>query len=238
MKPIGPLLKWYGSKWQSSRHYPAPLPGSTIYEPFCGGAGYSCRYHENSVVIWDNHPRLQELWCWLIYTATSQDILDIPLGVPEGTDIGTLGLSWGQTQLLRHWQRTNNVGACMTISPWGNKTGQWVNSTRSRLAEEIHAIKHWQFAMPDWDKPGTWYIDPPYQFNYQYGQKGFDYPRLVSHIAQIPQGSLVIASEAVCPKTGQIPTYLPFEPSHRQVTSRRKSTQSHHSKELVFVKYT
>ncbi len=238
MKPVGPLLKWYGSKVMSSRHYPAPLPDSTIYEPFAGGAGYSLRYHWFPVVIYDNNPRLQELWCWLIYKATPQDILDIPLNVPEGTDIRTLGLSWGQASLLKHWQRTNNVGECWTVSKWGNLPGQFTASCRARLADEVMAIKHWQFSLPDWTKPGTWLCDGPYQYNYRYGQKTFDFQDYAAKVNALPPGSLAICCEARCPKTGATPDYLPFVESHRQVTSRRKQTQSHHSRELVFVKYT
>lgn len=238
MTRLHPLFKWFGSSWSSSKHYPKPALGLPIYEPFAGSAGYSLNYYKSDVILWDNNPRLQELWCWLIYRATSQDVLDIPLNVPESTDIRTLGLSWGQQLLLKNWQRTNNVGECWTVSKWGSLPGQWTKNTRARVADEVMAIKHWQFAQPDWETRATFMIDPPYQYNYQYGQKGFDYTALVSNISKLPAGSLIIASEAVCPKTGQIPDYLPFAPSHRQVTSRRKSTQSHHSRELVYVKYT
>lgn len=222
----------------SAKHYPKPLADKPIFEPFCGGAGYSLNYHWHPVTIYDCNPNLQELWTWLINEATSEDILSIPLDLPVGTDIRTLGLSRGQQQLLKHRQRTNNVGNCWTISPWSDKPGQWVSSIRAKTAEQIHAIKHWKFEPVTWDVPGTYFLDPPYYYNYCYGVKDFDYQQLVDNIDKIPQGSLIIASEAVCPKTGAIPDYLPFQPSHSQVTSRRKKTNSHHSKELVYVKYT
>jgi hypothetical protein len=161
LKPLHPLFKHFGSKWASSKHYPAPLPGLPLFEPFAGGAGYSLRHHQHDVTIWENNPRLQELWCWIIYSATSQDVLDIPLDVPEGTDIRTLGLSWGQQLLLKHWQRTNNVGECWTISPWGNKPGQFTANTRARVAEEIHGVKHWKFAQIEWAQAGTYHCDSP-----------------------------------------------------------------------------
>lgn len=234
---INPLMKWYGTKFMSSRHYPAPLPDLPIIEPFAGSAGYSCRYHEHDVILYDINPVLTELWQWILNEATSESILAIPVGLPVGTDITTLGLSRGQQLLLKHWQRTNNVGPCMTTSPWGHKSGQFTNSCRERLSKQIPLVKHWKFQEPDWSIRGTWMIDPPYKYNYQYGVKDFDYDKLVDNISRIPQGSLVIACEAVA-KTGEIPDYLPFEFSHSQVTSRRKTTNNHHSKELVFVKYT
>lgn len=237
-KPLRPLFKHFGSKWASSKHYPAPLPDSRIFEPFAGSAGYSLRYHWHQVTIWETDPHLQELWCWLIYKATSTDVLDIPLNVPEGTDIRSLGLSWGQQLLLKHWQRTNNVGNCWTISKWGSSSGQWTKNTQIRVADEVNAIKHWKFEQPSWIEPGTYHCDSPYFYNYQYKQKRFNYEQYVANINKIPPGSLIMACEAVCPKTGAVPDYLPFTFSHSQVTSRRKKEENHHSKELIYVRYT
>ncbi len=238
MKRLHPLFKWYGSSWSSAKHYPAPIPGYTIFEPFAGSAGYSLNHYEHKCVLWEINPRLQELWCWLIYVAQPDDIRQIPLNVPEGTDIRTLGLSWGQSLLLKNWQRTNNVSECWTISSWGNKSGQWVGNCRARVADEVMAIKHWEFRQPTWTEQGTYLCDPPYIFNYNYGIKNFDYQKLVDDIGKVPQGSLVIASEAACKVTNKIPDYLPFTFSHSQVTSRRKAENNHHSRELVYARYT
>ena len=109
MKPVGPMFKWFGSKWGASRYYPKPM-FDYIDEPFAGGAGYSLRYHQKKVRIYDNNPNLIVLWKWLIGEATEDLIRDIPISIKEGTDIRTLGLSDGQAMLMKHWQRTNNVG--------------------------------------------------------------------------------------------------------------------------------
>lgn len=238
MKKINPLFKNFGSSWASAKHYPKPIDGLPINEPFSGGAGYSLNYHWFPVNLFEINVHVAGLWQWIINDATTQDVLDIPLNVPEGTDIRTLGLSPGQQLMLKQWGRTNNHGNCWTISSWHHKPGQWTSNTRARVAEQIHAVKHWKFQPIDWTQQGTYLVDPPYKYNYQYGIKDFDYTKLVDNVNQIPQGSLVIACEAVCPKTGAIPDYLPFQPSHSQVTSRRKASNNHHSKELVYVKYT
>jgi site-specific DNA-adenine methylase len=238
---IGPLLKWYGSKWSAAKRYPKPLPDLNIFEPYAGGAGYSLNYCDRNVVIWDDNDQLMDLWDWLIEEATQALILEIPVGVPEGTDIRKLGLTLGQALLLKHWQRTNNVGDCWTISAWGHKPGQWTTNTRARVAEEVQAVKHWEFRAMLLDEQGTYFIDPPYQYNYQYRfgpEERFDHQQLARDIRGIPPGSRIIACEAACPKTGTVPDYLPFVPSHRQVTSRRKATQSHHSQELIYTKDT
>jgi hypothetical protein len=240
MKPLHPLFKVFGSKWSSSKHYPAPIEGLRIYEPFAGSAGYSLRHHDFPVTIYEINPHLSYLWQWLINSATSQDVLDIPLNIPEGTDIRDLGkdLSHGQMLLLKNWQRTNNCGSCWTISKWGSLPGQFTANTRARVADEIHAIKHWKFEPVTWTESGTYFCDSPYFYNYKYGIKDFDFDAYAANVGRVPPNSIVIACEAVCPKTGKIPDYLPFQPSHSQVTSRRKASNNHHSKELVYVRYT
>lgn len=234
---IGPLFKWFGSKWQSAKHYPHP-EHDDVCEPFAGGAGYSLNYVEKKVCIWDEDHHLMQLWPWLIGSATSQDILDIPVDVPEGTDIRTLGLSVGQSLLMKHWQRTNNVGECWTISPWGSMPGQWTTNTRARVADQFHRIRHWRFESPKADVTATWFIDPPYIWNYRYHRKlaPFDHLSLAKLVHAIPGKSLVIVCEAKDKKTGECPSYLPFVDHISSVTSRRKSTQSHHSSEVIYVR--
>lgn len=236
---VGPFFKHYGSKWMSAKHYPKPLDGLPIFEPFAGGAGYSCNHADHRVILWEDDQNVSTLWYWLLYYATPELIKEIPCGLPEGTDIRTLGLTPGQALLMKHWQRTNNVGECWTVSPWGNKPGQWTPSTRDRIADEVQAIKHWHLRPVTYIELGTYFIDPAYQYNYQYRfpkSARMDYADLANKVSSVPAGSRVIACEAVCPKTGAVPNYLPFVPSHRQVTSRRKTTNNHHSQELVYVK--
>src|ERR1700722_17049301 len=49
------------------------------------------------------------------------------------------------------------------------------------------------------------------------------------------QGQLIVC-EAICPKTGAIPDWLPFEFWGSRITSRRKANNNHHSKELIWVR--
>ena len=233
MKLTGPLFKWFGSKWNASKYYPEPIY-DVIIEPFAGSAAYSLRHAEKKVWIWDADPNLQYLWYWLIHEANENKIKEIPLDGKEGQDIRSLGLSFGQSLLVKHWQRTNSVGDCWTFSAWHGMPGLWNANTRARVAEEVQAIKHWNFA-PIQPIPGTWFIDPPYQFNYQY-RKGLsvNYEILAQTILALPQPRQLIVCEAICTKTGKVPTWLPFQFFRETVTSRRKEHQSHHSKELVW----
>ena len=229
----GPLFKWFGTKWNASRRYPKPRH-EWIFEPYAGSAGYSLRHHTKRVVVYEANQHLASLWCWLINEARSQDILQIPIGLPVGANIQALDLSEGQKLLLKSWQRTNNVGNCWTTSPWGNLPGQWTTNTRRRVAREIAGIKHWQFREPTFEEVGTYFMDPPYQYNYNYKLPVSDYSALAQRVRSIPQGSQILCCEAICQKTGKVPDYLPFVFFRSQVTSRRKSSQNHHSKELLY----
>lgn len=235
---IGPLFKWFGSKWQSGKHYPPP-EHDLVIEPFAGGAGYSLNHSERTAILWEEDPHLIALWKWLIFDATPALVRDIPVGLAIGTDIRQIGLSSGQALLLKHWQRTNNVGDCWTVSPWGHLPGQWTNNTRSRVAEEIEGVKHWRVEPPVHyiDRPATWFVDPPYLYNYRYRRDlpAFDHSSLDRFAQTVSKESLVLFCEAAEKGTGRMPDYLPFAPSHRSITSRRKESQSHHSSELIYI---
>ncbi len=234
----GPLFKWFGSKWLSSRLLPPPAH-DTIVEPFAGSAGYSLRHSQKRVILLETDPHIRELWQWLT-EASEQTVLEIPIGVAEGTDIRTLGLSHGQALLMKSWQRTNNVGDCWTVSPWGNKPGQWTANTRARVAAEVHGVSHWTvisgeaFAfMRRENFAATWLIDPAYEYNYQYRQGATDYTEL-GRLARERKGQTIVC-ESMCQKTGKQPAWLPFEFFGSRITSRRKKDQNHHSRELIWV---
>jgi hypothetical protein len=240
MSVRGPLFKWFGSKWLSAKLLPAP-ECDMIIEPYAGGAGYSLRHVEKRVILWDDNPFLQELWKWLIDVAAAKPdlVTDIPLKLPEGTDIRDIGLSRGQALLLKHWQRTNNVGNCWTISPWGNKPGQWTANTRARVADDVGAVAHWEFRKPEPEecRRATIFYDPPYQYNYRYGfpKDGFDFEALATEARHWGKNTQVIVCEARDPKTGMSPNYLPFRDFGSRITSRRKEGRNTHSKELIWI---
>ncbi len=237
----GPLFKWFGSKWLASKRYPHPLNGP-ILEPFAGGAGYSLRHASHPVYLAESDQNILELWQWLTI-CTPSDVLSIPIDNPEGSSILEMNLSRGQSLLLKNWQRTNNVSECWTVSPWGNKPGQWTLNCRNRVAQDSLLVKHWNVDIEDGfsllesdmalDTSATWLIDPPYLYNYRYkGGSRFDYDRLAAAVNAL-RGQ-VIACEAICPKTGLVPSYLPFSFWANTVTSRRRQNCRTHSKELLY----
>jgi len=231
---IHPLFKQFGSSWSATRAglYPEP-EYNTIVEHYAGSAGYSLNFCEKNVYLYDTDQHITALWSWLIHWAKPQDILDIPIGLPEGTNILSLNLMHGQALLLKHWQRTNNVGDCWTISSWGNKPGQWTANTRARVAEEVQAIKHWAIlpAKPYLCAEMTHFVDPPYAGNYAYKQPPIDHAEL-GRRCLAGRGQIIVCEGLA--KDGTPPTWLPFRPAGKRVTSRRKANQSHHRMEYIW----
>jgi len=235
----GPLFKFFGSKWTAARRYPAPEYG-TVVEPFAGSAGYSLRHAERNVVLYERNRDVRALWRWLIEEATEGEIRALPVGLPVGTDLRTVGASAGATLLMRFWQRTNCLSQTWTVSPWGNMPGLWTANTRARVASEVGAVKHWLVgadglaALRGAREPATWFCDPPYLYGYRYGSGALDHEALGALLRGAP--GQVIACEAPCAKTGRVPAYLPFSVLGTFVTSRRKATNHHHSTELVWTR--
>lgn len=228
------MFKWFGAKWNASKHYPMP-EYKLIVEPFAGSACYALRHASTCrAVLWDACPEIAQLWCWLIDEARARDILAIPIELEPYTDIRKLGLSRGQRWLLKYWQRTNPQTACWTTSPWGHLPGQWTASTRARVAAQLPLIRRWEFREPDYTVEATWFIDPPYQHNYGHKQPAIDYKKLARRVMRL-RGQVIVC-EALNPKTGASPDWLPFEVFRETVTSRRKAHNSHHSSELIFLR--
>lgn len=209
---------------------------------FRGGCGYSLRHSNLEVHLAESDEHLRELWNWLTKESSSSDILEIPLNLTPGQSIKDLPLSYGQMLLLKNWQRTNNVGNCWTVSPWGNSPGFWVDAIRTRVSQDINLIRHWQVYSDGFelmesdlknDSSVTWFIDPVYQYNYKYRIKTqFDYGRLSNLVKELK--GQVIVCEATCPKTGVVPEYLEFTPFRKTVTSRRKPGNNMYSNELIY----
>jgi hypothetical protein len=49
---VNPTFSYYGSKWLVARHYPPPLDGAPIIEPFAGAAGYAHWWDDGRPAGW------------------------------------------------------------------------------------------------------------------------------------------------------------------------------------------
>lgn len=222
------MFKYFGSKCRSSKHYPAPLY-PTICEPFAGGAGYSRRYTDRDVVLFDLDDEIIRLWRWLI-VADPAEIRALPHeSLYVGQDIRTLGLRPEAADLVRRWQRTGHC-SCWTVSKFnhidrdgalltgpvpngtvGRNSGMWHPNTREYLARAVETIRHWHaYCMSYQDipvhlaHPMTWFVDPPYQqvrgTSYKHSKVDYDH---LAHWCQHLPGQVI-----VCEQEGA--DWLPF----------------------------
>lgn len=217
---LRPFFKYYGAKHRLAPQYPAP-EYQTIVEPFAGSASYATLHHTKNVILAEVDADIATLWRWLIQ-AHSEEIRELPIDVPPGTDIRHLSISTGAQLLIRAWQRVGRSD-CWTISKWNNaNSGFWHERTRDAIADQVSAIRHWQIVhgsvldqQPS--TPATWFVDPPYQSQPDvYGGKGSgpDFPALSRWCRALP-GQVI-----VCEAPGA--TWLPFRELALNTVGRTK----------------
>ena len=234
-----PVFKYFGSKNTAAKRYPAPRH-SVVLEPFAGGLGYSLHHFDCIDRIYARDiGKCQEL-LRAISEITCEEISSIPLGLPVGVDIrllgADLGFGWRAQLLLRSWQRTN--GWCWSTSAWCNLPGQWTATTKARLLVDIPKLQRKLVVVDDLPafasrEDVTWFIDPPYQYNYAYGVKDFDYEKLAEDVLTYRGQVIAVEGEG---KHGERPSYLPFVSafSTQQTMARGRHTGKV-SNELVFL---
>lgn len=163
---LKPFFCFYGGKWRAAQKYPVPLH-RTIIEPFAGAAGYSTRYSDHNILLYDADPVICGVWEFLIKSSPA-DILRLPLEVQHVDD---LPICQEARWLIGFWLNKGTTGPRLTPSKWmrsGKRPNSfWGGSVRARIARQVSAIKHWRVINEEFasapDITATWFIDPPYQ---------------------------------------------------------------------------
>lgn len=161
---LRPFFSFYGSKWRMAPHYPPPRH-KTIVEPFAGSAGYSLRYPDRNVVLFDLSPVICGIWDYLI-RASESDIRSLPIPPPD-TPIREIGLSQEAAWLIGYWVHQGSTHPGRQTSSWGQRKNQgWRPKIRERIAQQQPHIRHWKVKLGSYEEvenqPATWFIDPPY----------------------------------------------------------------------------
>lgn len=207
MKFLRPFISYYGGKWRVGPKYPAPQH-QTIIEPFAGGAGYSCRYYKNNVILYDADPILAGLWDYLI-KVEPEEIYKLPV---EITHLDDMNLTQEQKWLIGFWLNKAVTTPVKSPSKWMRtvKSLYWGEKCRDRIATQVQFIKHWQIFNQSYDQApnqnATWFIDPPYNNDAgrMYRTKFCDYDHLADWCRD-RQGQVI-----VCEQEGA--NWLPFIP--------------------------
>ena len=184
---LKPFINYFGGKYRIAMMYPKP-EFNTIIEPFAGGAGYSLRYHECNVKLYDKDEYIVEMWDYLI-NASKADIMSLPHDVD---DVDCINVPQGAKYLIGFCLNTGASRPCKTRSKWGHKYISgcqfWGEKRRERIANQVEKIKHWTISKVDdysdiLNENATWFIDPPYQdkgYAYRYGSNAIDFNHLGS----------------------------------------------------------
>lgn len=227
---LRPFFSYYGGKWRCAPHYPKPQH-DLIVEPFAGSAGYSVRYPEKRVILYDLDPIIAGVWNYLIRVSEAE-ILALPLNFEHINELS--GIPDEAKHLIGFWLNKGMTAPCLTPSKWmrnplpGRLNTYWGEGARERIASQLYAIRHWQIKHQSYetaDNPeATWFVDPPYSTlpgrRYRFDKVDFD---LLASWSREREGQVI-----VCEQEGA--DWLPFV-NFRAV----KSAKTIQSKEVVWI---
>lgn len=176
------MFSYYGSKSKLVRLYPAPKH-DLIVEPFAGSARYALKYFDRNVLLIDKFKVVIDVWKYL-QAASMKDILSLP-STAGGCYLRNYNITDAERYLI-YFCSTGGGAASTGYKVRGGTYNVW-DGARTRIANQLFKIRHWQIKMGDYtDAPNavaTWFIDPPYTkggHKYKSGNKTFDYPGLKS----------------------------------------------------------
>ena len=234
---LRPFFCFYGGKWRSAPHYPAPEHAHVI-EPFAGAAGYSTRYAERRVTLVEKDPIIAGLWRFLI-TATPAEIRALPLMALDQT-IEDMHVSQEARWLIGFWLNKGVPGPRKRPSAWMRSGIRphsfWGERVRELLASQVDSIKHWKVIEGSFaESPAeeaTWFVDPPYDkqgYAYKENSSSIDFEALGEWVKS--RRGLTIA----CEQEGA--AWLPFAP-FRSVKANESKNGAKRSAEVVYVQRT
>lgn len=213
-RALRPFFGYYGGKWRDAvKHYPTPTQ-PVIVEPFAGSAGYSLRYFNRSVILYEIDPVLCGVWDFLI-NVSPEEILAIPDVAMDGT-VDDLDIPQEARWLVGFWMNRGTANPRKRPSKWmreGIRPGSfWGDRVRGTIASQVDAIRHWEIRQASYESisefpTATWFVDPPYQVagkHYKHGSGSIDFEHLGDWCRAL-SGQVI-----VCENDGA--DWLPFKP--------------------------
>lgn len=204
------FFSYYGGKLLRSGRYPAPAH-RLIIKPFAGSTGYSTRYRDREVRLYDVNPKVVGTWEYLIRSKASQ-MRVLPTEVEHLDDHP--GLIQEAQWLIGWWL---NKGCATPRKRWSAWMPQhrsdgcyWSERVRDRLAVQVESVRHWRVYQKSYheipDELATWFVDPPYQ-----GKVGSHHAHKFTDPERL--------ADWCCARTGQVSVcehkganWLPFQP--------------------------
>lgn len=207
MKPLNPMMSYFGSKWRLVRSgkYPRPLH-PLIIEPFAGGAGYALNHHWKQVVLVDANPTITDVWSFIRGSAP-----EIIQALPDRVDVVPGHLEPGAQALIGFWLAHAISAPRTRATPWVSKHPQalwWGPAIKQRIIQQAPFIRHWQICSGSYrslpNVEATWFIDPPYQHGAgYYAFSDIDYAELADWVRS-RRGQVIVCE-------GGNADWLPFQ---------------------------
>jgi hypothetical protein len=237
---LKPFFGYYGAKVGLAGDYPEPIYPKII-EPFCGSAGYSLKYFQLQIELYDTNPIICGVWDYLIH-ATPKDILNLPDYVDHVNEISNkfpqearwlIGFNFG----IGDAAPRNKISTMGPSSKWGrNHPRVWQPRVKKRIAAQVPYIRHWKvFEKSCFDienQECTWFIDPPYDnaAGKVYTKKFTEFKKL-GKWCRSRFGQVI-----VCEQAGS--TWLPFRPFKKIQTCGYEATEEQNNKSSEEVIWT
>ncbi len=221
------FFTYYGGKWRIASHYPKPM--DTIIEPFAGSAGYSLRYPEKQVHLFDIDPIICGVWDYLIHVSEAE-ILSLPVDI---THVDDANINQEAKWLIGFWLNKASTQPGKQPSKWMRSkirpNSYWGETIKQRIASQVNLIRHWTIEQKSFADIGnenaTWFIDPPYSRSgsfYKYNK--IDYNVLTEYCKDR------IGKVIVCEQDGA--DWLPFVP-FRTIKYATTTTQQTNKKNVT-----
>ncbi|MEI8270569.1 MAG: hypothetical protein WCG45_04310, partial [bacterium] len=150
-------------------------------------AGYSLRYPDKQILLYDNYEPVVMLWDYLI-KVKKEEILALPLdkdGSPfcKENPVSDCDIAPEAKILIGFWLTESQTSASRyPLSK--SRGGNWTVRKRELVANQVDYIKHWKIEKKSYEEIDhlqncTWFIDPPYsQAGKRYRNNSIDYKHL------------------------------------------------------------
>ena len=230
---LRPFFGYFGGKWRDTPLYPKP-EHDTIVEPFAGSAGYSLRFSNKRVILYEKDPILTSVWEYLIGVMPTE-ILKLPDLGPEDCVDDLKGVCQEAKWLIGFWLNRGVASPRKRPSKWMRiriRPGSfWGERVRNTVAGQVDQIRHWKIRNRSYEacrvtREATWFIDPPYQVtgrHYRHGPDDLDYKSLAAWCRARPGLAIVCENQGA--------NWLGFGPLQETKTTRN----GRRSREVVWI---
>lgn len=208
------MWSYYGAKTNIAHLYPPPKYGKII-EPFAGTARYSLKYWDREILLVDKYEVLINIWKWL-QKCSPNDLLKLRKKWKIGDRIDEIKFDCDEQKNLLGFLITTAEAPRNQVTSWiGDPTRDRINYSITRIANNLHKIRHWKIDCKDFkeieNQQATWFIDAPYEK----GGHSYKHSNKKIHFGDLAQWCKERVGQIIVCESGQA-SWLNFIPLAKQ----------------------